>query len=583
MADDDGRSLLHLAASRGHTDICRLLFESGASPGVVDRSGRGILAEALGSGSMETAALCKEYLGSIRPNGQRLGQEKAIEEGAPDRQDARTNSPSLPNSIDLGPNGVPSSGFDQACNIAISGDSEFPGSSFWEVLEELPLPGCRDETCLSSAESMHSRITRHRTIDSDEDWSDIEIILPVLRRGNLQFSGLNEETLTWVSRLLSWGSLNGWVPSHWLLTASALAPEPQDRQDLYHRFEMLLGEYGIQVEDEPAWLDIPIDEGEAEASDVPPEVLAFIDDLGPGTRDPLLAYFHDLSSLPLLDWDEERALGHLWQRDRDPEGIRGLVEGNLRFVVKEARRYQGLGLDIQDLVSAGNLGLIAGAMRFDPGRENRFLTYAAWWIKQSIFHALAEIGRRIRLPQKVAGNVVQLNRILGRLTDGLGREPTLEEILAEGTFSGRELDRLLTIKQSEITTAADENDYNWHHPDNQTPARDPSPEEDLDANEFKAQMKSLLAALDRRERVILTRHYGLGCRDAETLESIGQSFKPPISRERVRQIEERTFSRIRSRWGGLLEPYLGEPRQQWHGGSPSMHPLQEDGDDAQQV
>ena len=93
-------------------------------------------------------------------------------------------------------------------------------------------------------------------------------------------------------------------------------------------------------------------------------------------------YFDSIRDLPLLTAEQERINGRLWQRDRNPEGLRMLVEGNLRFVVKEARKFQGMGLDLLDLISEGNLGLIEAAKRFDPERENKFLTYASWWVRQ---------------------------------------------------------------------------------------------------------------------------------------------------------------------------------------------------------
>ena len=91
-------------------------------------------------------------------------------------------------------------------------------------------------------------------------------------------------------------------------------------------------------------------------------------------------YFDSIRGLPLLTADQERLYGRMWQKDRNPEGLRMLVEGNLRFVVKEARKFQGMGLDLLDLISEGNLGLIEAAKRFDPERENKFLTYASWWV-----------------------------------------------------------------------------------------------------------------------------------------------------------------------------------------------------------
>lgn len=578
--DDEGRSLLQLAASKGHVGICRLLIEAGASSGIPNGSTRDLQVEAISSGSMRGNATIKDCV------------ESTTHREDPPRFDSILEEPIPPSTSLLGmPPGKleagaerqqgdeqPCAEYDGSLGLLLLEDEEVLSGSGWAAEEERPLPGLRDESCQSSAEHVHRRITRHRAIDSDEDWSDIEIVLPVVRRGNIRFSTLGDGLLVWIARMLEHGSRNGWVPGQWLSDAATDLEEERDKADFCLRLEMLLGEYGIQLEDSPLWLDVSSDEIEAEAADVPAEVMSFIDDLGPGSRDPLLPYFRDLSHLPLLDWDEERMLGQLWQEEHDLRGLQGLAEGNLRFVVREARKFQGLGLDIQDLVSDGNLGLIEAAKRFDPGRENRFLTYASWWIRQSIFHALAEQGGQFRLPQKVAGNALQLNRVIERMADDLGREPSLEEIAAEGTFSGRELDRLYAIRQSAVLMASGDDDGGWRPEDDQIPSPANGPEDSLDIAEFSEQLWKALDGLNSKEREIITRHFGLLDCEAETLEAIGQSMTPPISRERVRQIEERALSRVRDRRRSLLEPYLGEPTHPWTRSHPCRRPLQEDDD-----
>ena len=124
------------------------------------------------------------------------------------------------------------------------------------------------------------------------------------------------------------------------------------------------------------------------------------------------------------------------------------MEGNLRFVVKEARKFEGMGLDLLDLISEGNLGLIEAAKRFDPERQNKFLTYASWWVRQAIFHALAEHGNKIRLPQKVAGHLVQLNRVTQRLSQALGRTPMLQEIAEAASLSIEDVERYQLLQQT---------------------------------------------------------------------------------------------------------------------------------------
>jgi len=269
-------------------------------------------------------------------------------------------------------------------------------------------------------------------------------------------------------------------------------------------------------------------------------------------------YFDSIRDLPLLTALEERVYGRMWQNDRNPEGLRMLVEGNLRFVVKEARKFQGMGLDLLDLISEGNLGLIEAAKRFDPERENKFLTYASWWVRQAIFHALAEHGSKIRLPQKVAGHLVQLNRITHRLGQDLGRPPTIQDIVDASSFTAEEEERLQLLQQTTTTVSTEqgmgESDLTLGDSLEQT--IEPSAMETMDQEAFQNQVRLSLDMLTEKERRIITLHFGIDGSEPMTLERIGLTFDPSISRERVRQIEERAFLKIRERRRILLGQFL---------------------------
>lgn len=274
-------------------------------------------------------------------------------------------------------------------------------------------------------------------------------------------------------------------------------------------------------------------------------------------------YFDSIRDLPLLTAEEERKYGRMWQNDRNPEGLKMLVEGNLRFVVKEARKFQGMGLDLLDLISEGNLGLIEAAKRFDPERENKFLTYASWWVRQAIFHALAEHGSKIRLPQKVAGHLVQLNRITHRLRQDLGHEPSAQEIVAAAPqFTEEEVERLQLLQQTTSTVSTEQGvgESDLTLGDSLEQSIEPSPMEAVDHEAFQEQVRQSLALLSEKERKIITLHFGLTGQDPVTLERIGQTFDPPISRERVRQIEERAFGKIRDRRRTLLSDFMRKDR-----------------------
>jgi len=269
-------------------------------------------------------------------------------------------------------------------------------------------------------------------------------------------------------------------------------------------------------------------------------------------------YFDSIRHLPLLTAEEERMYGHLWQDERNPEGLRGLVEGNLRFVVKEARKFEGMGLDLLDLISEGNLGLIEAAKRFDPLRENKFLTYASWWVRQAIFHALAEHGSKIRLPQKVAGHLVQLNRITNRLGQELGHRPTVQEIAEHSHFTVEDVERLQLLHQTTSTVSTEQGmgETDLTVGDSLEQEVEPSAMRTLDHESFLFQMEASLATLSEKERKILGMHFGLHGIEPMTLEQIGRAFEPPISRERVRQIEERAFQKIRERRREVLGQFL---------------------------
>jgi RNA polymerase primary sigma factor len=270
-------------------------------------------------------------------------------------------------------------------------------------------------------------------------------------------------------------------------------------------------------------------------------------------------YFDSIRDLPLLTAEEERINGRLWQNDRNPEGLRYLVEGNLRFVVKEARKFQGMGLDLLDLISEGNLGLIEAAKRFDPERENKFLTYASWWVRQAIFHALAEHGSKIRLPQKVAGHLVQLNRLVHRLSQELGRPPSVQELVeANPLFTPEEVERLQLLQQTTSTVSTEQGmgESDLTLGDSLEQSIEPSAMETMDQESFLDQVRLSLEMLNPKERTIINLHFGLNGHEPVTLEKIGQTFTPPISRERVRQIEERAFMKIRERRRALLGQFL---------------------------
>src|SRR5918996_423783 len=146
--------------------------------------------------------------------------------------------------------------------------------------------------------------------------------------------------------------------------------------------------------------------------------------------DALHAYLRAIAKIPRLTPEQERELAIRIKRGGDQEALRRLVEGNLRFVVSYAKRYRGLGVSFLDLIHEGNLGLMEAARRFDPDRNVKFITYAVWWIRQALTHALSMQTRAFSVPQKVSGAAARLHRGVAELTDQLERAPTSSEIAA---------------------------------------------------------------------------------------------------------------------------------------------------------
>lgn len=548
--DGEGRTLLHLAASRGHHALCRLLLNAGASLSLADRKGNDALAMALASGSQATIELILSRVSLV--NGSTSGSASAEITHSNDRQWAATatefqGSASSRVEMDLPPT-VP--GYPGEIASVIRFD--------WEAEEE-PLPPVGDDACLESAGLIQTRINWHESIDNDSDWNEIEINLPTVRRGMLRYSGLDEDLLLRVAGLLEQGHATGSVPAYWLGLITDACSTEGHRDDLRNRLEMLLGELGIQVVDESSGPGSDL--GDGDPLDLPIEVLEFLEDIGTSAAEPLDFYYRSLSQLPLLTKEEEQSFGKMWQDNHDPKGISGLVEGNLRFVVKEARKFRGFGLDLPDLISEGNLGLITAAMRFDPTRENRFLTYAAWWVRQSIFHALTEHGQSIRLPQKVSDLIGHIERKTQALCNELGRVATRQEIADSLSVDIKTVDRLQRVQMTLAMLPINKTLTDLGITDTREGIGielepDTEAHDFLEDEDFYEQIDASLCSLSEKERSIICLHFGIGDEGPMTLEQIGLRFDPPISRERVRQLEERAFTRIRDRRREVLGGFL---------------------------
>ena len=267
-------------------------------------------------------------------------------------------------------------------------------------------------------------------------------------------------------------------------------------------------------------------------------------------------YLQEIGEVELLDPEEEIALARAI-KEGDQEALEKLTKANLRFVVSVAKQYQNQELSLGDLINEGNLGLIKAARRFDETRGFKFISYAVWWIRQSILQALAEQSRVVRLPLNRVGALNKIGKAFSNLEQEFEREPSPEEIAEQldmTTFevtdtlkmSGRHLSMDAPFNQGEDNRLLD-----ILHND-----RAPSPDHGLMEESLKNEVERALQTLSRREAEVVRLYFGLNREHPLTLEEIGEKFN--LTRERVRQIKEKAIRRLRhTSRSKTLRSYLG--------------------------
>src|SRR5437763_16815113 len=267
-------------------------------------------------------------------------------------------------------------------------------------------------------------------------------------------------------------------------------------------------------------------------------------------------YLRDISVFPLISREMEVELAKRI-RQNDQDALDTLVRSNLRFVVSVAKKYQNQGVSLSDLINEGNLGLIRAAHKFDETKGIKFISYAVWWIRQSILQALAEPSRIVRVPLNRAGPVHRTGKRASTLLQELGRQPTTLEISEGMDISEDEVAKTMMISQVHLSrdapmTPGEDNKLLDYLPDN----LNPSPDEQTFEKALTESIEEALSHLKERESKILRLYFGLDGEEPMTLEQIGSLLG--ITRERVRQIKEKALSRLRhvSR-ARALESYLG--------------------------
>jgi RNA polymerase primary sigma factor len=267
-------------------------------------------------------------------------------------------------------------------------------------------------------------------------------------------------------------------------------------------------------------------------------------------------YLQEIGKVDLLTPDEEVELAKRI-REGDQMALEKLTKANLRFVVSVAKQYQNQGLSLGDLINEGNLGLIKAAQRFDETRGFKFISYAVWWIRQSILQALAEQSRIVRLPLNRVGSLNKISKTFSELEQKFEREPSpdelaevlevnVSEIVDTMKISGRHVSMDAPFVQGEENSLLDvlENDT------------EETPDSGLMTDSLRREVQRALSTLTQREADVITLYFGLNGEHSMTLEEIGEKFN--LTRERVRQIKEKAIRRLRhTSRSKALKPYLG--------------------------
>lgn len=267
-------------------------------------------------------------------------------------------------------------------------------------------------------------------------------------------------------------------------------------------------------------------------------------------------YLQEIGKVDLLTADEEIELAKKIKKG-DQKALEKLVKANLRFVVSVAKQYQNQGLTLGDLINEGNLGLIKAAKRFDETRGFKFISYAVWWIRQSILQALAEQSRIVRLPLNRVGALNKIGRAYSNLEQEFEREPSATELAKELEMDITEISDTLKLSGRHISMDApfsqgDENRLI----DVLENDEEPSPDYSLMSESLRNEITRALLTLSEREAEVIKLYFGLGTEHSMTLEEIGERFN--LTRERVRQIKEKAIRRLRhASRSKNLRSYLG--------------------------
>ena len=256
----------------------------------------------------------------------------------------------------------------------------------------------------------------------------------------------------------------------------------------------------------------------------------------------LKLYLQQIAKFSQLTADQEKELGRRIQNG-DKEALKTMIESNLRFVVSYVKRYKGMGLGLLDLINEGNLGLIEAAKRFDPNRNVKFISYAVWWIRQAVIHALSQYSRIYNIPQKLSDQISEMKKVRSRLKKDLGQEPTREEIARQMKVTQEEIEDLELLGRQNVSLS------DKYFDDDSTEIGDkikdtlsPSVEYEIIKGSIENQIREILKGLDEKEAFVLKLRFGLADDKTHTLQEIGDILN--LTRERIRQIEKKAMRKL---------------------------------------
>jgi len=267
-------------------------------------------------------------------------------------------------------------------------------------------------------------------------------------------------------------------------------------------------------------------------------------------------YLQEIGKVDLITAEEEVKLAQLIKQG-DQRALEKLTKANLRFVVSVAKQYQNQGLTLPDLINEGNLGLIKAAQRFDETRGFKFISYAVWWIRQSILQALAEQSRIVRLPLNKIGSINKINKAFQELEQHFQRPPSAEELAAKLEMTPEDVKESMRNSgrhQSMDAPLVDGEDSNMY--DVMRSDESPNPDQELMTESLRTEINRSLDTLTPREADVIRSYFGLNGASPMTLEEIGEEFD--LTRERVRQIKEKAIRRLKhTSRSKILKTYLG--------------------------